>query len=137
MADLFKDLVYSQEDIVTFNDGIPGFDKYKKYVLVNLPQLYPFEWLVCVDNPDLKFAIINPLLFKSEYNPKISKFQIEDLEFDKPEDISLYTIATLAKNPADTTANLMAPIVINKAKRLAKQVILDGSPFSLKERIIK
>jgi len=37
MADFFKDLVYSKEDIITFPAGVPGFEKNKTFVLVQVP----------------------------------------------------------------------------------------------------
>ena len=49
MSDFFKDLVYSENDIITFPSGIPGFEKAKTFVIVSVPDYAPFEWLVCTD----------------------------------------------------------------------------------------
>ena len=43
MGDFFKNLVYSKEDIITFPNGIPGFEKYKEFVIVSIPEYVPFE----------------------------------------------------------------------------------------------
>ena len=136
MADAFEDLVYSEEDVIIFEKGIPGFGQHKKYVLVKVPGYDPFEWLVNIEAERLRFALINPLLFKPDYNPKITKKHIEGLGLEKPEDVLIYAIVTLSKNTVETTANLMGPILINRAKRLGKQIILEESSYSLKERIL-
>jgi flagellar assembly factor FliW len=106
-------------------------------VVVKVPEFEPFEWLVNVETRKLRFALINPMLFMPTYNPRIDKSQVQDLGLEKPEDVLLYAIVTLSKDPAQTTANLLGPVFINRTKRLGKQVILDDDRYSVKERILK
>ncbi len=75
----FKDLIYSEDDIIRFEDGIPGFDKNKEYVIVKDENYAPFEWLVCIDGTNLRFAMLNPMIVDPEYNPNITKSQITGL----------------------------------------------------------
>lgn len=137
MGDFFKDLVYSKDDIITFPAGIPGFDKSRQFVIVSIPDYAPFEWLVCIDGSRLRFAIINPLLFTPDYAPSMVKEQLEDLELGKPEDLLLYTIVTIRENPLESTANLVGPLIINRSKRLGKQIILDDDRYSTQEPLIR
>jgi flagellar assembly factor FliW len=137
MGDFFKDLVYSKDDVITFSSGIPGFEKSRQYVIVSIPEYAPFEWLVCTGGSRLRFAIINPMLFTPEYSPAMVKEQLEDLEISKPEDLLLYTIVTIRENPLESTANLVGPIVINREKRLGKQIIIDDDRYSTQEPLIR
>ena len=137
MGDFFKDLVYSKEDIITFPAGIPGFEKNRDFVIVNIPEYLPFEWLVCIDGSRLRFAVINPLLFNNEYTPNIVKEQMEELSIEKPDDILLYVIVTIRENPLESTANLVGPIVVNRNKRLGKQIIIDDERYSTQEPILR
>lgn len=137
MGDFFKDLVYSKDDIVSFPSGIPGFEKTREFVIVSIPEYTPFEWLVCTDGSHLRFAIINPLLFAPEYSPAMVKEQLEDLEIEKPDDILLYTVVTIRENPLESTANLVGPLIINRAKRLGKQIIIEDDRYSTQEPIIR
>ena len=136
MPDFFKSLVYSDKDIVTFEAGIPGFEQNKKFVLVQVPDYLPFEWLVCIDGEKLRFAIINPLLFCPDYEPKIAKEQLQDLGIEKVEDVLVYAIVTIRENPAESTANLVGPLVINKTKRVGKQIIIDDERYSTQQKIL-
>ena len=137
MGDFFKDLVYSKDDVLTFPSGIPGFEQSRQFVIVSIPDYVPFEWLVCIDGSRLRFAIINPLLFASDYSPAIVKEQLEDLEIRKPEDILLYTIVTIKENPLESTANLVGPIIVNRKQRLGKQILIDDDRYSTQEPLIR
>ncbi|MBD3316455.1 MAG: flagellar assembly protein FliW [Chitinivibrionales bacterium] len=136
MGDFFKDLVYAPDDVVTFPGGIPGFEDNKNYVLVQIPEYVPFEWLVCVDGTRLRFALINPLLFRPDYSPNITKEQLSELKIEKAEDVLLYAIVTIREDAAQSTANLIGPIVINRSRKLGKQIIIEDDRYSTQEKIL-
>jgi flagellar assembly factor FliW len=137
MGDFFKNLVYSNNDIINFPGGVPGFEDNKQFVVVSIPEYAPFEWLVCIDGSFLRFAIINPLLFVPDYSPKIIKEQLEGIAIENPEDLLLYVIVTIRENPLNSTANLIGPVVINKTKKLGKQVIIDDDRYCTQELILR
>ncbi len=136
MTDMFKELVYAEEDVIQFPAGIPGFEKNKAFVIVSIPEYTPFEWLVATDGSELRFAIINPMIFRPDYAPNIVKEQLQDLQIEKPEDILLYAIVTIRQNPEESTANLIGPVVINKTKRIGKQIIIENDKYTTKELIL-
>jgi len=137
MADMFSNLVYAEEDVITFPGGIPGFEKNTQFVLVDVPEYAPFEWLVCTDGSKLRFAVINPMLFLPEYAPNMKKAQVNDLALEKPEDILIYAIVTIHENPLESTANLIGPIIINKAKHLGKQIIIEDDRYTTQEPLLR
>jgi len=137
MVDLFEELVFSENDIITFPAGIPGFEDRTQFVVVSLPEFAPFEWLVCIDGTRLRFAILNPLLFAPDYVPKLSKERLTELSVDDPHDLVLYSIVTIKENPAESTANLAGPVFINKAKKIGKQIIIDDDRYSTQEPLVR
>ncbi|HMA65977.1 MAG: flagellar assembly protein FliW [Fibrobacterota bacterium] len=137
MGDFFKNLVYANEDIITFNSGIPGFEQNKQFVIVSIPEYAPFEWLVCIDGSKLRFAIINPLLFEPNFDPKIIKEQLDDLAVETPEDLLMYVIVTIRENPLESTANLVGPIILNRRKKIGKQIIIDDDRYTTREPILR
>lgn len=127
-------------EVISFKDGIPGFDDKRKFVILQDEEYAPFDWLVCVDDGlqvELRFAMINPLIVYPEYDPDIAPSLVADLEIDKPEDVLVYVLATIYPNPADSTINLMGPIVINAGKMVGKQVILENTDYTTKEPIVR
>lgn len=137
MADLFENLVYKKEDIITFPEGIPGFEVYKQFVLVSIPEHEPFQWLVCVTDINLRFAVINPMFVLPDYNPGVSKEQLKSLNFSGPEDVLILVIITLKKNLAESTANFLGPVFINRKMRLGKQIIVDSDKYSVQEPVLR
>jgi len=137
MADFFDDLVFSPDDVITFPNGIPGFERHMRFVVVPMPQCEPFSWLACVDGIHLRFAIINPLVFIPDYSPRLSREQLTDLDIGDLHDLVLYAIVTIGQNPIESTANLAGPIIINKAAKIGKQVLLDDDRYTTQDPIIR
>ncbi|OGS35201.1 MAG: hypothetical protein A2293_02320 [Elusimicrobia bacterium RIFOXYB2_FULL_49_7] len=137
MNDLFENLIFKKEDIIQFPDGIPGFEHHKQFVLVEVPEHEPFQWLVCVTDINLRFAVINPMIIRPDYNPPVSKTQLESLEFSNPEEVMILVIITLHKNLAESTANFMGPIFLNRKKNRGKQIVLDSDTYSVQEPVIR
>ena len=137
MGDFFENLVYSETDVITFAEGIPGFEEHRSFVLVQIPEYVPFEWLVCIDGSKLRLAVINPLLFKPDYAPRIQKEQLQELGIEKAEDILMYVVVTIRENPLDSTANLVGPVVINKTAKVGRQIIIEDDRYSTQARIME
>ncbi|MDR3013331.1 MAG: flagellar assembly protein FliW [Chitinispirillales bacterium] len=137
MSDFFENLVFSPEDVITFPGGIPGFEEHTRFVIVPMPECEPFSWLACVDGAGLRFAIINPLIFVPDYTPQLSKEQLWELEISNLNDLVLYAIVTIGKNPIDSTANLAGPIIINKPAKLGKQALIDDDSYGTQVPIFK
>jgi flagellar assembly factor FliW len=137
MGDFYQNLIYSKDDIITFPSGIPGFENNRQFAIISVPEYAPFDWLVCVDGTRLRFAIINPMLILPDYSPNMVKEQLELLSIQKPEDILLYVIVTINENPMNSTANFIGPVVINKVKKIGKQIIIDDDRYNTQEPILR
>ncbi len=133
-----SEIEYTEDQLITFRDGIPGFDEQKIFALLQDDDYAPFEWLQSIDSSiNLRFAVINPLLVYPNYEPDIGPAQVDDLKITKPEEVQVYVIATIYPDPSKSTVNLMGPIVINAATRQGKQVILDNTDYTTKEPILR
>jgi hypothetical protein len=54
------------------------------------------------------------------------------LGLSAPEDALIRSVLTLHDDPEKTTANLMAPIVLNRRTRKGRQVVLQGTNLSMR-----
>lgn len=134
----FGEIEVDEKNIINFCDGIPGFDDFKRYIIIQNPEKdVPFNWLQSIDNTDLAFVIINPFVFKNDYEFDMPENTIKRLDIKSHEDINIYSIVTIPEDINKMTANLAAPIVINVANKLGKQILLQDSVYSRKHLVLE
>jgi flagellar assembly factor FliW len=128
------DIEIHEQDIVRFQQGIPGFLEEKQFVLLPLADT-PFVILQSIKTPALGFVMIEPFSYFPTYEIELDDNTLEQLQITGEQDVALYVILTVADPFDDTTANLQAPIVINVHKLLGKQVILTNTDYKTKHRL--
>lgn len=125
-----------EENIITFEKGIIGFEEKQKYVLLGNPEKEDFLiWLQSVDDEKLAFIIIPPHFVKADYKPIIPSEELEDLEIKDNEDLLFYTIVVIPEDIKKMRTNLKAPLIINTKNNKAKQLILNDDRYQVKEWI--
>jgi flagellar assembly factor FliW len=125
------------KDIIRFEQGIPGFNKEKQFVILPYTEDSLFFILQSVSTPPLAFVIVNPFHFFKEYDIKIEDQVIETLQLSAEKDVTVFVILTVLDPFDKTTANLQAPVIINNEKRLGKQIILTGTDYQTKHTIFQ
>jgi len=126
------------ESLITFQDGIPGFPSLKRYLLIEYEKGHLFLWLQSVEDPDLGFVVIDPLVVNSGYAPEFPQAELEGLKIKDKDMMAMLSIVTIPQeDPMKLTANLMAPLVINHRLRTGKQIVLHESGYNVREPIIK
>lgn len=132
----FGEIEITEDGIIIFEDGIPGFRDIKKYVIIKNPNPeLPFNWLQGVDKTDLAFVIVNPFLFKEDYQFDIPQNTIDELEIGSINDVFILCIVTIPENLSDTTMNLKAPVIINTKIKKGKQIVLETDKYEVKHKV--
>lgn len=126
----------TEDKVISFPDGLPGFEQYQEFALFEDQQSEPFQWFLSIENEELGFVVINPLYIWPDYDPKISKEDLKSLEISNPEDILIYSIVTLSDEPSKVTTNLSGPILINTSNRKARQLALLDDRYTTKHKIL-
>ncbi|NLP52698.1 flagellar assembly protein FliW [Bacillus sp. RO1] len=121
-----------KEEVVRFPNGLPGFLGEKEFTVIPFSEDGMFYILQSVQTPELGFVMTNPFTFYPDYDFNLENQSVETLELDSAEDVSVYSVLTMADPFHLTTANLQAPVVVNMKRKLGKQVILTGSPYQTK-----
>lgn len=125
-----------KEEIIHFEGGIPGFQEEKEFYLFYLSDS-PFLVLQSINSIDVAFIIMDPFQLFRDYEFDLSDEVLEALEITSKKDVAIFVILTVQEEFGKTTANLLAPIIINQKKRIAKQFILSKSPYTTKHSIIQ
>jgi flagellar assembly factor FliW len=126
-----------------FAGGLPGFPDARRFVLVRLgDELSPFSVLRSLDDgpgddPGPEFVVTHPGLFFPDYEPEIDDDTADRLELRSAEDALLLVIVTVADPVAESTANLLGPIVVNRHTRAAAQAVLGSSGYAAREALVR
>jgi len=122
--------------VLEFADGIPGFPAATRFVLVRLDDAGLVLDLQSVDDPTARFVVVPSVAFFPEYAPEIDDVTARRLglaDLDTADGAALVLlVVTVGASLAESTANLMAPIVVNTAAQTAAQVVLDDPSLSLR-----
>ena len=122
----FGEITVQEDKLIIMTSPFLGFPESKRFVLRPHGPSSPFMWLQSVDNPKLAFVVIQPAILIPQYKPEIPGHIKRELQVPDGEQPDLLLILTIPKDkPQEMTANLLGPVAINPAKRLAKQVLLD------------
>jgi len=130
MTAKFGEIAIDADRIITMSSPFLGFPESRRFVLRPHGPESPFIWLQSLDNPDLAFVTINPVLLIPAYRPEIPPMVLDELAVEDPSQLELLVILTIPKGRIEEmTANLLGPVAINPVKRLGKQVPLDPTRY--------
>ena len=133
----FGELEVNPTDLITFAEGLFGFENLKKYFVVDPGDSTLILWLQSTEDEKVAFPIIEPKIFKPDYIAKLLPADLNGLELESLQSAKLYSILTIPGNVTEMSANLKAPVVINSAKKIGKQIVLQDSKLSVKHEMYK
>jgi flagellar assembly factor FliW len=134
----FGEVDVDENNIISFANGILGFDELKKYIVLSADdEDTVFYWLQSVEEPEISFIVTNPFLFIQNYEFDIPETVVKQLELENQEDLIVYSITVITENIKNATINLKGPVLVNSKNKKAKQIVLDGDEYPLKYKIFK
>lgn len=121
----FGTIDISEEGILEFNLPILGFESQKRYIILYDDEMGDsLAWLQSVSDKDICFIIIDPRALLASYSPTIQQSVLSQLELNQ-EDAVFRCLVVVPNQVSEATVNLKSPIIINPAKKLAAQVVLE------------
>jgi len=120
---------------VIIQQGLFGFEDYTNYVIFDAEH-QPFIWLQSIDTQEIAFILINPFLFRKDYEVNITNEEQAEIGLSSPENALIFVIVTIPQDGGPMTANLQGPIVVNKDNMKGMQAILSDSRWRTKHDII-
>ncbi len=128
----FGELEVEKKDIISFKEGLLGFESLKKFFVVDPGDQTLILWLQSIEDESVAFPIIEPKIFNPEYIVKLLPAELTSLDLENLNTASVYTVLTIPQNVTDMSANLKAPIVINNASKMARQIVLQDSKLEVR-----
>ena len=124
---------------LSFVRPLPGFGDLRRFVLVELPALEGAEPVLFelrnLEEPAVRFLAAVPTAFFPDYAFDLDEDDCAELGLTDEADALVLVLLTMGQDVAATTANLLAPVVVNAGTRQAAQVILSGSDWRVRAAV--
>ncbi|HXM42072.1 MAG TPA: flagellar assembly protein FliW [Bryobacteraceae bacterium] len=134
----FGPVDYDEGSVIAFPDGIPAFEREKRFLALRQPISEPLVFLQSLANPNLCFATLPALAVCPGYRLRMAPEDVRALGLEKGRqpaigrDVLCLAILSVEKN-APPTVNLLAPIVVNVNTLRGRQAIQTDSRHSHRE----
>jgi flagellar assembly factor FliW len=126
----------TDDQIITFPSGLVGCADWRRFVLLSDDEAPALHVLQSLDEPAISFLVTGPVLVEPDYRVAIGAPELTRLGLTRPDEAVVLCILTARGDPPRITANLMGPIVINPATRLAVQLVLADSPYGTQHPLV-
>jgi flagellar assembly factor FliW len=138
MSTRFGELEVDENDIIQFPTGIPGFEDKHKWVLIG-DDNNAIMWMHNAEDGTLALPVTTPDSVKGDYNAQIPRESLEPIgDVGGGENVAILIVVTIPPDrPWDMTANLKAPIVVNRANRIAIQTIALNDDYDFRYPVIE
>ncbi len=130
----FGRLAVEDERIITFPNGLLGFPDHTRFALIQTGEENYFFWLQSVDEPNLAFVVTDPTTFFKDYQVPVREETWTDLQLADESYLQCFVICN--KVGDWLTGNLLGPIVVNAANRLAQQVVLTEKKWTTRQPLM-
>jgi flagellar assembly factor FliW len=133
----FGELEIDEDDVIQFPLGIPGFEDKHRWILVG-DDNNAIMWMHSTEDGGLALPVTTPDSVKSDYNAQIPRESLEPIGDVMEGDVAILIVVTIPpERPWDMTANLKAPIVVNRANRVAMQTIALNDDYDFRYPVLE
>lgn len=118
-------------NVIAFPEGLPGFGRCRRFVLLSADPSVPLQYLQGLDPPAPAFVTIDPRLVLPSYRCLLSDDDV--LRLDASEDDVLLWLAFVSLgDEGAATVNLRAPVVVNPRRMMGFQVMPRNTLYPLR-----
>ena len=121
-------VVYGDDDVVRFDQGLPGFETLRDFLIVTRDECAPFVFLASLTDPDVALPLLPLALAAGADAPGLAGEALAALGELPPAGsnpaIAAYAVVVIGPEAREIVANLRAPVVVDLERRRGAQVIL-------------
>lgn len=111
--------------------AMPGFPDATRFALIQVDEDGTLCQLRSLDDASLRFLVMPPAPFFPDYAPVVSDEVVADLGITSADDVIVLLVLNTGPSLESTTANLLAPVLINPRTMRAAQVILEDTDLPI------
>jgi flagellar assembly factor FliW len=119
----------AEDRIINFVQGVPGFEKLRRFILIDHDAEGVFRWLQSVDDPAVAFLLTDPNQFRPEYTVPLKKADADGLGVKDPGSLITLVMVCVSQETRELSLNLKGPVVFNADNMKAIQCVLDKEDY--------
>ena len=130
----FGTISFTPESVFEFPNGLPGFEERRRFLPVQNPRTAPIVFLQSLEDPALCFTTLPIWVVDPHYQLHVTEQDLKTLGFPAHQQPRIgdevLCLAVIAIRKTGTTANLLAPLVVNLKNYKAVQAVSPESGYS-------
>jgi len=131
----FGRMTVDDDRVISFPSGLLGFPDHRQFALIQTSDENYFFWLQSVEDASLAFVVTDPSIFFKDYEVPLREETRQELDVSDEGHVQSFVICN--KVGEWLTGNLLGPIVVNAANRLAQQVVLTEKKWTTRQPLLK
>ena len=121
----------AEESLVSFVTPLLGFERLKRFHIYQT-RPGPTYWMQSTEDMRVGFCMLAPFQAGLEVRIDITPNDVADIGASGVDDIEIYALVVLNRDPNLRRTNLRAPILVCRSTRRAKQVVLADPKLPIK-----
>ena len=119
-------------DTIQFPDGLPGFERCRRFIVISSDDIAPLHCLHAVDGPSASFLAVDPRVVMPTYRCMLGDSDRVKLGVTDDAAPLVWLALVTVDAGQGPSVNLRAPVVINPARMLGCQVMPHDSLYPLR-----
>ncbi|MFN8535286.1 MAG: flagellar assembly protein FliW [Dehalococcoidia bacterium] len=116
--------------------AIVGYGEGRRFARIGDADNPMLGWLQSLDDPATCFVVADPAGFFSDYEFDLTEDHVRALDLQTAEEVDAMVIVRLGSEPHETTANLAAPVVLNRRNHRGRQIVLNDARWSVRTPLL-
>lgn len=121
----FGSISVCEDRVISFVQGLPGFERLRRFILIDHDAEGTFRWLQAVDDPAVAFLLTDPNQFRPDYTVTLKRTEADLLGVRGAEGLITLVMVCVSKDTKELSLNLKGPVVFNADSMKAVQCVLD------------
>lgn len=125
----FGRLEVTEDRVISFVQGMPGFERLKRFILIDHDKEGVFKWLQAVDDPAVAFLLTDPTPYRPGYTVPLRKGETQGLGAESAEGLITLVMVCVSQDSRQVSLNLKGPVVFNADNMRALQCVIDRDDY--------
>jgi flagellar assembly factor FliW len=124
----FGEIDVDARKVIALRTGLIGFPDETRFILLRPKTNKPVSWLQSLKTPALAFPVVESTRITPPYPDGTNELAAEQAGLGNL-DVSIFVIVSVRPEPPRILANLLAPIVVDRASGRGAQIVLDSRRY--------